>query len=283
MRNPFFSAVDLICRNRWCSLHDQPVGLQATPQCAACQGRLTRVRRFEARRALVALVALALFGGLAVLGGRVRSARPPTPHPTPGPQVAVLDSAARVELTALFRSAYRDGEVTVGEREAISQVTAARRLRASDVAAFEQEIRPRITAATRRLSAAKRYVDAGRFEAAVREYRQATEIDPSDALAWAGLAAACALSGAVKEAESANQRALTLDPGNWLANYNLGLAAARRGSPEIAQEYFRRALGSLRPGGPERRAIVADLQSAPALKALRGDPHFAAFLERQSP
>lgn len=278
MQNPFYTIVQQVCGNRWCSLHNQPVDLGAPRKCVECGGALTRTLRFETARAFRALAVLMVVGGGILLFWKLDTIVGPL---LKNSQKASFDSTSRTELTSLLRSAYRDEEVTVEERAAIERVVSHRKLQPGDVEKLEQEIRPRVIAATRSLTAAKGYIDARRLDDAVREYRHATRIDPEDSLAWAGLAAAYFLQGKAKDAEEAYRQALTLDPDNWLANYNLGLAAERRGESEVALEYFQRAVGSLRANGPERHALVAELKTAPELGTLRRDPRFISLLDQR--
>ena len=70
---------------------------------------------------------------------------------------------------------------------------------------------------------------AGRFAAAVEEYRLALAADPGDADVWANLGAALQKTGDAAGAEESFRRALAADPQHARAHYNLGSLLAARG------------------------------------------------------
>lgn len=70
---------------------------------------------------------------------------------------------------------------------------------------------------------------AGRFAAAVEEYRQALAADPADADVWASLGAALQKTGDAAGAEESFRKALAADPNHARAHYNLGSLLAARG------------------------------------------------------
>jgi len=70
---------------------------------------------------------------------------------------------------------------------------------------------------------------AGRFAAAVEEYRLALAADPADADVWANLGAALQKTGDAAGAEASFRRALAAGPQHARAHYNLGSLLAARG------------------------------------------------------
>lgn len=108
------------------------------------------------------------------------------------------------------------------------------------------------------------------------ENRQST-----DATAWANLGLAYALGNRPDEALRCYHKALQLDPGHWLAHYNLGLFWARRGDQDRALGHLTQAFAG--PLDPSRRQdLVRDLQSVEIPAGLREDPRFTALLAGSS-
>jgi Flp pilus assembly protein TadD len=83
---------------------------------------------------------------------------------------------------------------------------------------------------------------AGRFAAAVEEYRQALAADPGDADVWANLGAALQRTGDAKGAEESFRKALAADPNHARAHYNLGSLLAARGERREGIEHLETAV-----------------------------------------
>jgi len=86
----------------------------------------------------------------------------------------------------------------------------------------------------------------GRYEEALAEFRRATELNPSYAPGWSGLARTAGKLGQVDEALEDMQTAVNLDPNNALFYHNLGVLQFQARRYAEAAESFRRAL-ELRP------------------------------------
>jgi len=102
-----------------------------------------------------------------------------------------------------------------------------------------------------------------------------------DAVDWANLGATAASQGRWREAEEAYQKALHLEPDNWLAHYNLGLLEVRRGNTEIAYRHWQRALSSLdRKDSVLAKEVRRQLEKEPACAGLRQEAKFYALVTR---
>jgi tetratricopeptide (TPR) repeat protein len=116
------------------------------------------------------------------------------------------------------------------------------------------------------------------YTEARQEFTEVTRVDPGNAMAWASLGAVDMVLGDAGEALHCYDQALALDPGNWLAHYNLALHSARHGDREAAFAHLRQALAALPAASRERREVIADLLGEPALQEVRGDARFAGLL-----
>ncbi|MDP9120725.1 MAG: hypothetical protein M3O15_05050, partial [Acidobacteriota bacterium] len=106
----------------------------------------------------------------------------------------------------------------------------------------------------------------------------ATRADPRYSMAWVSLGAADMLLGQSGSALDSYDRALALDPHNWLAHYNLALYSTRRGDREAAFSHLRQALTTAPNAGRERREMIRELLADPQLETIRHDPRFAGIL-----
>ncbi len=79
---------------------------------------------------------------------------------------------------------------------------------------------------------------AGRFEEAAQEYRQALEADPEDPVTRSNLAGALAMLGGGDAAILQYGEALRLDPLNVTAHFGMGVLSAQRGRDEEAVKHY---------------------------------------------
>jgi predicted O-linked N-acetylglucosamine transferase (SPINDLY family) len=80
---------------------------------------------------------------------------------------------------------------------------------------------------------------AGRWPAAEQAYRQAVQLDPRSADAWAGLAGACQQTGKIDDAIHGYRTALELRPRQPRLLNSLGILHAQRGQFAAAEQMFR--------------------------------------------
>jgi protein O-mannosyl-transferase len=91
---------------------------------------------------------------------------------------------------------------------------------------------------------------SGRYDEAMRHYREALAIRPDDADSHNNLGLLLAMNGELKEAVEHFDAALRVDPGYAKAHFNLGRVFVRQGHIDEAIEQFQRAL-QLEPGVAE--------------------------------
>jgi Flp pilus assembly protein TadD len=174
-----------------------------------------------------------------------------------------------------LRDLYRDLRLDPNEAARLRAFRVQQRLTEADVTQIETTLLDRLKPAAEHLRRARTLVDRRMFAEAEQEYRRATEIDPSDPLAWAQLGAVLAVLHRAEEAFTSYQRALELDPLNWLAHYNLAVWYARRKDTGEALSHVESALASVPPGQrAERQSVIQALLEEPDLATLRRDPRF---------
>jgi tetratricopeptide (TPR) repeat protein len=81
----------------------------------------------------------------------------------------------------------------------------------------------------------------GKFDAAVKSYRQALQMNPNLAEAYSLMGSALAESGKYKEAEEALRKAISLKPTFAEGYYHLGIFLKSQGRESEAAEAFRKA------------------------------------------
>ena len=107
--------------------------------------------------------------------------------------------------------------------------------------------------------------DAGKLDEAIKNYREALAIIPNDTLAAnvrCNLGNVLERVGQPAEAEKEYREAVRLDPGFFLAHYNLGILFGRLGRREEAIEQFTIAM-RLKPELPEPRQKLQVLGANP--------------------
>jgi Flp pilus assembly protein TadD len=98
------------------------------------------------------------------------------------------------------------------------------------------------------LEAAKEYVKSGnllagegRYDAAIKSYRQAIQMDPNYAEAYSLMGSALAQAGRDRDAEEALRKAVSLKPNYAEGYFHLGNFLKARGKEAEAQEAFQKA------------------------------------------
>lgn len=192
-----------------------------------------------------------------------------------------LSPELKRRMETLLRDAYRDGMLSLEDNERLDVFVREQRIPLEDARSFEKGVASRIESAQRSLGRGNALIRQRQYAEAHAEFLRATETDPEDPLLWASLGASHMLLGRAEEAAVCYDRALRIDERHWLAHYNRGLLAARKGDQEGAFHHFEQALTWVPPSADrERRAMIQDLLEEPSLAALRGDPRFAEILSR---
>jgi tetratricopeptide (TPR) repeat protein len=140
---------------------------------------------------------------------------------------------------------------------------------ADDLAAYTKLLRQDPENPLRHDAVAALYLDAGRLDQAIAEFRESLRLNPQSAPTRYNLGFALSSSGRRDEAIEAFQEALRIDPDYAQAHNNLGALLQIAGQPDAALEHYRRA-AALRPDNVEARANLAQLLS------IQGHPAEAA-------
>ncbi len=194
-----------------------------------------------------------------------------------------LSPELRRQMEQLLREVYRDGRVSMEDRERLDAFVSEQRIIPQEARSFETSVSGHIESSQQSLSRGNALVRQRQYAEAHAEYLRATEADPEDPVAWANLGASHMLLGRPEEAAVCYDRALRIDEHNWLAHYNRGLLAARKGDRESAFHHFEQALTWVPSAADrERGAMIRDLLEEPSLADLRGDPRFAEILNRRA-
>jgi len=186
-----------------------------------------------------------------------------------GPEWRAVAVAAAVAAVLLLGSWYGTSRY-LARRAFQRQVLTLAQARAA--------VERRLASANRSLAQGQALIGQRRYQEAGLEFADATRADPGNAMAWASLGAAKMLTGLTGDALDCYDKALALEPGNWLAHYNLGLFSARRGDREAALGHLRQALAELPAASRKRREVIRDLLADPGLEGIRQDPRFAGLL-----
>ena len=99
----------------------------------------------------------------------------------------------------------------------------------------------------------------GEIEAAATAFREASDLDPTDALAWTNLGVALIRSGDEARGIEALRRALRAVPGYPEAHRNLAVALDRQGRRSEAARHYRAFLARSAADNPDRATIAARL------------------------
>ena len=98
------------------------------------------------------------------------------------------------------------------------------------------------------LEAAREYLKSGnmlagegKFEAAIKSYKEAIAMDPNMPEAYSLMGSALAEAGKYKEAEEALRKAVSLKPNFSEGYYHLGVFLKSQGRQSEAEEAFRKA------------------------------------------
>ncbi len=193
------------------------------------------------------------------------------------PRALTPDIQQRLEL--LVRNVYEDGRVSHDEQAVLDRFTQDQRVAPQAVQKFKGKLADRLDESYRSVSQGRSFAAAGKYEEALSAFQRATEVDSGNAMAWANLGAMYGLLRRDAEARSCYDKALSLNPENWLAHYNLGLLAARSGDREAAFQHIERTLSTLPArANQERREVIDGLLREPDFEELRRDPRFPDLL-----
>jgi len=123
------------------------------------------------------------------------------------------------------------------------------------------------------MAAANALFAAGKYAEAAAAFEAVTKAQPKNAEAWFKLGYSLHMTGELDRAIAADTKAADFPQVRAAALYNLGCAHALKGNPDAAFAALNMSIDS----GFDQLDI---LQADDDLKSLRGDPRYAALVER---
>jgi tetratricopeptide (TPR) repeat protein len=135
-----------------------------------------------------------------------------------------------------------------------------RKAHAEDLAAYLKMLQADPANPLRHDAVASLYLDEGRLEDAIAQFRQSLRLNGESAPTHYNLAFALSARGGRDEAIAELQQALRIDPAYAQAHNNLGALLQVTDQPEQALEHYRRAV-ELRPDNVEAHANLGQLLS----------------------
>jgi Tfp pilus assembly protein PilF len=144
--------------------------------------------------------------------------------------------------------------------EAILNEDFRRKAHAEDLAAYMKMLQADPANPLRHDAVASLYLDEGRLDDAIAQFRQSLRLNGESAPTHYNLAFALSARGMRDEAIAELREALRIDPAYAQAHNNLGALLQVAGQPEQALEQYQRAV-ELRPDNVEARANLGQLLS----------------------
>jgi tetratricopeptide (TPR) repeat protein len=133
-----------------------------------------------------------------------------------------------------------------------------RKANAEDLAAYTKMLQGDPENPLRHDAVATLYLDGGRLDEAIGEFRKSLRLNPASAPTQYNLGFALSVRGRRDEAITAFQDALRIDPDYAQAHNNLGALLQISGQPDAALEHYRRAV-TLRPDNVEAHTNLGQL------------------------
>jgi tetratricopeptide (TPR) repeat protein len=147
------------------------------------------------------------------------------------------------------------------------------------IAEFRQSIRLNPESATTRYNLGYALSARGRRDEAMTELNEALRLDPEYAQAHNNLGALLEVSGRLDEAQAHFEKAVALRPDNVEAQVNLAQLLSNRGAPEAAADHFRAAL-AMRTDYAQALAGLAWIEATAADPPLRNPEEAVRLAER---
>jgi Tfp pilus assembly protein PilF len=164
--------------------------------------------------------------------------------------------------------------------EAILAKDFRRKAHAEDLAGYLKLLQGDPSNPLRHDAVASLYLDEGRLDEAIAQFRQSLRLNGDSAPTHYNLAFALSARGLRREAIGELQEALRIDPDYAQAHNNLGALLQISDQPEQALEHFQRAV-ELRPDNVEARANLGQLLSNRGQASAAAD-QFVEVLARRS-
>ncbi|HZT75579.1 MAG TPA: tetratricopeptide repeat protein [Vicinamibacterales bacterium] len=152
-----------------------------------------------------------------------------------------------------------------------------RKAHAEDLAAYTKLLREEPTNPLRHDAVGDLYLEVGRYDEAIAEYRASLALNDASATTHYNLGFALSVRGARADAIAQFERAIDLDPDYAQAHNNLGAILQLAGRPREAEAHYARAI-ALRPDSIDAHLNFAQLLSAEE-RAAEAAVQFRAVLD----
>lgn len=192
-------------------------------------------------------------------------------------------SPGEASISKLLRSVYSDGVKDQQERAKLEEAVKQFSAESQWVSQREEQIK---NDSNRLLSGIKRglgYAASEDYTQAEREFRYCLEIDPESSPAWTNLAVVHIKTGHLEQAKQACDKAVSFDPQNWLARYNLGSLYAIKGDKDNALRELSEALRLVNEGqSPKitRAEVSKHIKADRSFGSLQNDRRFQELITR---
>lgn len=194
---------------------------------------------------------------------------------------SALSPEEKKEIEKLLRVIYADGIKTTAEQQELTQLLSKYQRNQNLIAQLEQETKDRINQAALSLKQGMVYASQKAYGQAVKEFNHSVEIDPQNAFGWANLCGAYISLSDLDQANQTCSQAIDVDPKNWLAHYNRGSLAAKRGKKEESIQALSDALRVVAEDKHSRitqTEVIRQIKADPMFASLRKDPQLQRLL-----
>lgn len=257
----------------------------ATERCPHCGGEMEIVQQVDKKlMGGLGVIFVLAFCAMGYVAMKIIStvSKPSTPvQANPNTSLKTLDETDKAKIQKLLQQVYADGVKSPEEQSKLNDLTINQSVDSQWLSQQEQEIRTKISQASVFSKKGLLYAAQGEYKQAIEEFHQSLKINDGNALVLANLAAAYIKLNNLQAAQPACERAISLDPRNWLAHYNLGALYAGKGNKDAAVSELSEALRFINEDQAQRilkGQVTQQIRVDDSFDSLRTYPRFQQLL-----
>jgi tetratricopeptide (TPR) repeat protein len=258
----------------------------ATEQCPHCGGAMEIVQQVDKKLITgLALISVLALCGIGYVAMKIIStvSKPSTPvQANPNTSLKTSNETDKAKIQKLLQQVYADGVKSPEEQSKLNELTINQSADSQWLSQQEQQIQGLIGEANSLSKKGLLCASQGHYQQAVEEFQRSVKLN-DNAIVWANLAAAYIKMNNLQEAQPACERAISLDPRNWLAHYNLGALYASKGNKDAAVFELSEALRFINEDQAQRilkGQLTQQIRVDDSFDSLRTDPRFQQLLAR---